>query len=350
MASPSEDISEEPPSSIDPYQVLNLDQKATADEVKSAYKKAALRHHPDKARPEERHDAHQRFQEIAFAYAILSDQRRRARYDVTGSTEESLDLDDDDFNWVDFYRQQWAGAVTLDTIADFHTRYVGSDEERAEILASYTASGGNLRQVFQTVMFSNALRDEPRFREIIDAAIARGEVEAYEHYVSGKAAPEEKNNKKRKTNNNKPKNAKSTKPRQTHEEREEAEARDLARSLGIEEKIWGNSTDTSKTKTKTSTTNENASLAALFQQRGPSRSADFLARLEEKYSTDAPSTKKKSKRTRGDPDNEPSEEAFRQTAERAEMAKRERAREMGGDEEEENGEGRRMRKGKRTKI
>lgn len=41
-----EDFSLEPPTTIDPYKVLELDTTASASEVKSAYKKLALRHHP----------------------------------------------------------------------------------------------------------------------------------------------------------------------------------------------------------------------------------------------------------------------------------------------------------------
>lgn len=41
-----EDLSDEPPSSINPYETLGLDKSATADQVKTAYRKAALKHHP----------------------------------------------------------------------------------------------------------------------------------------------------------------------------------------------------------------------------------------------------------------------------------------------------------------
>ena len=82
-----EDIEvDEAPTEIDPYAVLSLDKDATQDQVKSAYRKAALKYHPDKASPEDKDSAHTKFQEIAFAYAILSDQRRRKRYDTTGRT------------------------------------------------------------------------------------------------------------------------------------------------------------------------------------------------------------------------------------------------------------------------
>lgn len=36
----------DPPASINPYEVLEIDEKASADEVKSAYRKKALKHHP----------------------------------------------------------------------------------------------------------------------------------------------------------------------------------------------------------------------------------------------------------------------------------------------------------------
>jgi DnaJ family protein C protein 9 len=41
-----EDLSDEPPASINPYDVLEIDEKATADAIKSAYRKKALKHHP----------------------------------------------------------------------------------------------------------------------------------------------------------------------------------------------------------------------------------------------------------------------------------------------------------------
>jgi DnaJ family protein C protein 9 len=41
-----EDITDEEPPTIDPYDVLGIERTATADQVKSAYRKAALKHHP----------------------------------------------------------------------------------------------------------------------------------------------------------------------------------------------------------------------------------------------------------------------------------------------------------------
>jgi len=41
-----EDVTDGEPPTIDPYEVLSLDRAATADQIKSAYRKAALKHHP----------------------------------------------------------------------------------------------------------------------------------------------------------------------------------------------------------------------------------------------------------------------------------------------------------------
>ena len=126
-----EDIEvDEAPTTIDPYAVLAIQYDATEDQIKSAYRKAALKHHPDKAAPSDREAAHTKFQEVAFAYAILSDEKRRKRYDTTGNTSESLDLEDDDFDWTTFYREQFQSLVTEETINNFAQGYKGSDEER----------------------------------------------------------------------------------------------------------------------------------------------------------------------------------------------------------------------------
>ena len=66
----------------DPYDVLGVDRSATADEIKSAFRKAAVQHHPDK-NPNDP-SAPQRFKEINAAYQILSDPQKRAAFDRFG--------------------------------------------------------------------------------------------------------------------------------------------------------------------------------------------------------------------------------------------------------------------------
>ena len=68
--------------SVDHYSVLGISRNASADEIRSAYRKLARQYHPDvNSDPE----AHQRFKEITQAYEILSDPERRQRYDMFGN-------------------------------------------------------------------------------------------------------------------------------------------------------------------------------------------------------------------------------------------------------------------------
>ena len=66
----------------DYYEVLGVGKNATEQEIKSAYRRLARQHHPDK-NPDD-NQAEDRFKEAAEAYAILSDGEQRARYDRFG--------------------------------------------------------------------------------------------------------------------------------------------------------------------------------------------------------------------------------------------------------------------------
>jgi molecular chaperone DnaJ len=67
----------------DYYEVLGVSRDADATALKSAYRKLALQHHPD--RNPDAPDAAERFKEASEAYAVLSDPEKRARYDRFGS-------------------------------------------------------------------------------------------------------------------------------------------------------------------------------------------------------------------------------------------------------------------------
>jgi molecular chaperone DnaJ len=66
----------------DYYEVLSVERNATDQEIKSAYRKLALKHHPD--RNPGNKDAEEKFKEAAEAYAILADADKRAAYDRFG--------------------------------------------------------------------------------------------------------------------------------------------------------------------------------------------------------------------------------------------------------------------------
>jgi len=64
------------------YEILEVSRNATKEEIKKAYRKQAIKHHPDK-NPGNK-ESEERFKEAAEAYEILSDDNKRARYDQYG--------------------------------------------------------------------------------------------------------------------------------------------------------------------------------------------------------------------------------------------------------------------------
>ncbi|KAJ6096483.1 hypothetical protein N7486_007229 [Penicillium sp. IBT 16267x] len=274
-ATANERIPEEPPSvEEDLYKILGVESTATPEAIKSAYKKSALRHHPDKVSEDARDAAHAKFQQIALAYGVLSDTRRRKIYDRTGNTEEVLG-EDGDFDWMEFYREQLSAMLDTKAISDFQKKYQNSDEEKRDLLEAYEKYQGDLDKIYESVMLSNVLDDDERFRAIIDQAIADEEVEDYKKYSQ---EPEKK--------------------RQQRKKRAQKEAKE-AEKLGKEVEENKKKKTAAAPKSKGSGEDD---LLALITKRQQQKGQGFLAQLEEKYGQ--PNGKKRG------PADEPSEEAF----------------------------------------
>jgi len=68
---------------VDYYSTLNVQRGASVADIKKAYRKLALRWHPDK-NPENKDESEKRFKEISEAYEVLSDETKRLTYDRYG--------------------------------------------------------------------------------------------------------------------------------------------------------------------------------------------------------------------------------------------------------------------------
>jgi len=69
------------PTKRDYYEILGVPRNATKDQIKNAYRDLALKYHPDRNKAP---DAEEKFKEISEAYAVLSDDEKRATYDQFG--------------------------------------------------------------------------------------------------------------------------------------------------------------------------------------------------------------------------------------------------------------------------
>ncbi|HKI59371.1 MAG TPA: J domain-containing protein [Trueperaceae bacterium] len=125
----------------DYYELLGLDRDADASQVKTAYRRLALKYHPDRNPGD--HEAEEKFKEINEAYAVLSDSEKRSRYDRFGSVDEGATFTGDIFDiFASVFGGNMAGArapqrgrpgedleaqltVTLDQARDGETIQVG---------------------------------------------------------------------------------------------------------------------------------------------------------------------------------------------------------------------------------
>jgi curved DNA-binding protein len=90
----------------DYYKILGVDRKASADDIRKAYRKLAMQHHPDKNPGDKK--AEDKFKDINEAYQVLSDDQKRARYDQLGSAYSNFRTSGgrpSDFQWDDWFQQ-----------------------------------------------------------------------------------------------------------------------------------------------------------------------------------------------------------------------------------------------------
>jgi curved DNA-binding protein len=110
----------------DYYKILGVDKSATQDEIKKAYRKLAMKHHPDRNAGNK--SSEEKFKEITEANEVLSDPEKRKKYDTLGA------------NWNQY---QHTGGQGFD---DFFTNFGGGRRQSGSD-STYEFSG-NINDIF----------------------------------------------------------------------------------------------------------------------------------------------------------------------------------------------------------
>lgn len=122
---------------VDYYKVLEVQRTASSGDIKKAYRKLALRWHPDK-NPENLEEANKRFKEISEAYEVLIDEKKRRVYDQYG--KEGLQMSGGKRRHEDDFDTHFAGTfVFRDPEEVFREFFGGTSFE--DLFSNLTGTG-----------------------------------------------------------------------------------------------------------------------------------------------------------------------------------------------------------------
>lgn len=161
------------------YEILDVEKTASEDEIKRAYRKLALVHHPDRSGGDT-----EKFKALSIVHSILSDSTKRSIYDSTGEVEND-ETCEDFANWYDYFRTLFP-KLTVSKIEEFSASYKGSSEEKEDLIEAFQRFKGDMKKVMEVTMFAED-GEEERLCITIDALIAAGDLTTTSKYEAFKS-------------------------------------------------------------------------------------------------------------------------------------------------------------------
>ena len=194
------------------YDALSTSKKASQKDLKRAYRKLALKYHPDKQARNQSNDSSKtlisieeataKFQAVSAAYEVLMDTKRRSVYDATGRIVEDNDDeaahnsdstcrngkkdkrkpatdDQKQRRWNDFFHSVFNDIITADSKHGDADTYRGSGQEKEDVLKYYKTCKGDLKMVIRCVVHGIEEDVDRWQKDIIEPSIRRGDVEDY---------------------------------------------------------------------------------------------------------------------------------------------------------------------------
>ncbi|MBS3765797.1 molecular chaperone DnaJ [Candidatus Bipolaricaulota bacterium] len=125
----------------DYYDVLGVDEDASEDEIKKAYRKKAKKYHPDMNPDLDQEEAEEKFKEVTEAYEVLSDPDKKAQYDRFGHTGPSQGFD---FNDQDYERAR--SAFSDSSFDDIFDMFFGQGGRRGRSSQTAAQRGEDLER------------------------------------------------------------------------------------------------------------------------------------------------------------------------------------------------------------
>ncbi|XP_074603638.1 dnaJ homolog subfamily C member 9 [Brevipalpus obovatus] len=176
------------------YDLFGIPSDASDEEIRKSFRRLSLKYHPDRypdAKEDEYKDITARFQTLAKANMVLTDEQKRKLYDETGLVEDDDGNLKSEDEWMEYWRCLFP-EITTEDIDGYIAKYIGSDEEKQDLKTLYVKYEGDLDIIYEYMIGY----DEDRTREMLDKMLAAEEIPAFDNFVKEPAAKRTKRLKK----------------------------------------------------------------------------------------------------------------------------------------------------------